>query len=352
MRTGSGFGFGGTGGIGGGGTSRVRSRVFGRDGVRRGGTAYGRIGAGAVGGRWGRAHGCFDDDIASSDGAHVARGVASAACGRGMVPSAEGTLGAKRGRSERRGKRGCVVTLRRKVGQCSCPRRPRLFQGSRDFPVARLHQTGGERDAAARRRRWWLFHRALRTIGDPGPKSSGSGRAGGRARRRRWWRCQPPQMEAKRETATAQVASRGGEISSANSRRRGRRSSEQPRRRSVGGPGWRAHHSNPAFDAPVRTPFVLAVVSGPARRTSTLYRRRFSRKQSRERERARAGRRAARRGGGGGRDGVVGNPGEITPVAPESTECDRSRRLQQPRLDFNHHPGEHRLYSERVAATS
>ena len=66
---------------------------------------------------------------------------------------------------------------------------------------------------------WWLCFtpRALRTIGDPRSPEEierQRKRREERARRRRWWRCQraPPDGERNGETATGQVASRGGEI--------------------------------------------------------------------------------------------------------------------------------------------
>ena len=188
---------------------------------------------------------------------------------------------------------------------------------------------------------WWLCFtpRALHKIG--GPRSLEEierqrKRREERARRRRWWRCQraPRDGERNGETATAQVASRGGEIELGEIRvveDDGKLRNDPEKEIGPADPGWHERiHSNPAFDAPVRTPFVpLAVVSEP-RKTNKhhLYRRKdylLSRKQSRERERARskAEKELARRGGGGGRGTASsGNPGEITPPSPpESTEC-------------------------------
>ena len=184
---------------------------------------------------------------------------------------------------------------------------------------------------------WWLCFtpRALRTIGDPRSPEEierQRKRREERARRRRWWRCQraPPDGERNGETATGQVASRGGEIELGEIRvveGDGRLQNYAEKEIGPADPWWHELvHSNPAFDAPV-PPFVpLAVVSEP-RKTNKhhLYRRKdylLSRKQSRERERAtrKAEKELARSGGGGGggRTSSGDHPGEITPSPRES----------------------------------
>ena len=135
----------------------------------------------------------------------------------------------------------------------------------------------------------------------------------------------PPDGERNGETATGQVASRGGEIELGEIRvveDDGRLQNDAEKEIGPADPGWHERiHSNPAFDAPV-PPFVpLAVVSEPPKTNKHhLYRRKdylLSRKQSRERERAtrKAEKELARSGGGGGGGGdVVGKPrGENQP---------------------------------------